>query len=117
MKKLILSLGTAVLLSACANTNTASPVLTRIDGIHETTGLGATKLKAQESALTTAKKQCGIRSPIIISDKFAYNGVLDEHTGRMIEQGVGIVSAVFGQAMPNLSRDDDYEYQIKFQCR
>ena len=45
------------------------------------------------------------------------NGVIDERTGRMIEQGASVVGAVFGQATPNLSRDDDYEYQIKFQCR
>lgn len=117
MKKLMLTLGAAALLSACASTSNTSPVLTRADGLHETTGLGATKLKAQEAALAAAKKQCGIRSPIIVSDKATYNGVLDERTGRMIEQGVSVVGAVFGQAAPNLSRNDDYEYQIKFQCR
>lgn len=117
MKKLILSLGAAALLSACASTTSTSPVLTRADGTFETTGLGTTKLKAQEAALSAAKKQCGTRSPVIISDKTTYNGVLDERTGRMIEQGASVVGAVFGQATPNLSRDDDYEYQIKFQCR
>lgn len=117
MKKFILSLGAIALLSACASTNPTSPVLTRADGTHETTGLGATKAKAQEAALTAAKKQCGLRSPIIVSDKTTYNGVLDERTGRMVEQGVSIVGAVFGQGAPSLSRNDDYEYQIKFQCR
>ena len=117
MKKLILSLGAAALLSACASTTTTSPVLTRADGTFETTGLGTTKLRALEAALSAAQKQCDTRSSVIISDKTTNNGVLDERTGRMIEQGASVVGAVFGQATPNLSRDDDYEYQIKFQCR
>lgn len=118
MKKftLLASLGGALLLSACATSTTTAPVITRADATHETTGLGATKAKAQETALATAKKQCGLKTPVIIDDKTTYNGVLDEKTGRMIEQGVGIIGSVFGTASPNLSRGDDYEYYIKFKC-
>ena len=117
MKKL-LAIATAVtLLSACASTSTTAPVITRADGVHETTGLGATKTKAQESALAAAKKQCGIRSPIVVSDKMTYNGILNERTGRMIEQGVSVAGAIFGQSAPTLSRDDDFEYTVKFRCQ
>ncbi|MFB6349582.1 hypothetical protein ACFBZI_09125 [Moraxella sp. ZJ142] len=117
MKKLLCIAAAVTLLSACASTSSTAPVITRTDGVHETTGLGVSKLKAQEAALAAAKKQCGNRTVLIVSDKTTYNGVLDEKTGRIIEQGVGVIGAVFGQATPSLSRNDDYEYQIKFQCQ
>lgn len=115
--KLALMLVAAAVLTACASTSDTSPVITRQDGTKETTRLGSTKAKAQQAAITAANKQCGNKSVIVLSDSSTYNGVLDEKTGRMIEQGVGVVSAVFGKATPNLSRNDDYEYTIKFQCR
>ena len=118
MKKiLVTATATALLLSACASTTPTSPVLTRADATHETTGVGATKLKAQENAIAAAKKQCGLRSPVVIEDKHTYNGVLDEHTGRMLEQGVSIAGGIFGVKTPNLSRGDDHEYYMKFKCQ
>lgn len=117
MKKSLAVVALGGLLSACTGTSTTAPVITRIDGVHETTGLGATKTKAQESALAAAKKQCGIRSPIVVSDKMTYNGILNERTGRMIEQGVSVAGAIFGQSAPKLSRDDDFEYTVKFRCQ
>ena len=39
------------------------------------------------------------------------------NTGRMIEQGVSVAGAYFGQSAPKLSRDDDFEYAIKFRCQ
>lgn len=117
MKKLLAVAILGGLLSACTSTSTTAPVITRTDGVHETTGLGATKTKARESALAAAKKQCDIRSPIVVSDKMTYNGILDERTGRMIEQGVSVAGAIFGQSAPKLSRDDDFEYTVKFRCQ
>lgn len=105
-----------LLLSACAG-QSGLPVLTRSDASHETTGLGETKAKAQAAALEVAKKQCGHKTPIIISDKYTYNGLWDEKTGRMIEQGAGVVGAIFGKNTPRLSRPDDYEYTINFRCK
>lgn len=121
MKKAVLlgGIGSILFISACS-THTqmpSTPVIARADATFETTGLGATKLKAQETALTAAKKQCGLKTPTIIEDKITYNGVLDEKTGRMIEQGVGIIGSVLGKVTPDLSRDDDYEYYIKFKCQ
>ena len=55
MKKLLAIVVLGGLLSACTSTSTTAPVITRTGGIHETTGLGATKTKAQESALAAAK--------------------------------------------------------------
>lgn len=117
MKKLIALPLFAVLLTACQTTPTA-PVIARADQSFETTGLGKTKTDAQKDALTSAQKQCGsFKSPIVLSDTTKYNGVFDEKAGRLIEQGVSVVGTVLGKATPNLSRDDDYEFTIKFKCQ
>lgn len=103
-------------LSACQTTPTA-PVMQRANSTYETTGLGKTKVQAQQNALTSAKKTCGIRQPIVITDNVKFNGVLDERTGRMVEQAGSVIGAVLGTRTPNLSRDDDYEYTINFRCQ
>lgn len=112
----VLSASLAVLLTACQSVPTV-PVFKRADQSFETTGLGKTKVVAQRSALTAAQKQCGLKSPVILKDTARYNGVLDEKTGRIIEQGVGVVGAVLGTRTPSITRDDDYEYQITFKCQ
>ena len=103
-------------LSACQSTPTA-PVMQRANSTYETTGLGSSKVQAQQNALNSAKKSCGIRKPIILTDTVKYNGVLDERTGRMVDQVGSVVGAVFGTKTSNLSRDDDYEYTINFRCQ
>ncbi len=112
---LVGALTASVLLSACQSTSTA-PVITRADATYETTGLGKTKTDAQRDALAAAKKQCGTRNPVILKDTTKYNGIVDERTGRLIEQGAAVAGAVLGTGVPNLSRDDDYEYTISFRC-
>jgi len=103
-------------LTACQTTPT-SPVMQRANSTYETTGLGKTKVQAQQNALNSAKKSCGMRQPIIINDSVKFNGVLDERTGRMVEQAGSVLGAVLGTRTPNLSRDDDYEYTINFRCQ
>ena len=103
-------------LSACQSTPTA-PVMQRANSTFETTGLGKTKVVAQQKALDSAKKTCSMRQPIILTNKVIYNGVLDERTGRMIDQVGTVVGAVLGAKSPNLARDDDYEYNISFRCQ
>jgi hypothetical protein len=103
-------------LSACQTTPT-SPVMQRANSTYETTGLGKTKVQAQQNALNSAKKSCGMREPIIINDSVKFNGMLDERTGRMVEQAGSVLGAVLGTRTPNLSRDDDYEYTINFRCQ
>lgn len=112
MATLAMSIG----LSACQTTPT-SPVMQRPNSTYETTGLGKTKQQAQQNALNSAKKSCGIRQPIILTNNVKYNGMLDERTGRMVEQVGSVVGAVFGSKTPNLNRDDDYEYSITFRCQ
>ena len=108
---------TAVLgLSACQSTPTA-PVMQRANSTYETTGLGKTKVIAQQNALASAKKSCGIRQPIVLTNSVKYNGLLDERTGRMVDQVGSVVGAVLGAKAPNLNRDDDYEYTINFRCQ
>ena len=110
------TIGSVLFLTACQSTPSV-PVVTRADNTFEITGLGATKQKAQAVALADAKKHCGLKTPIIISDTTTYNGVIDEKMGRVLEQGVGVIGSVLGTKTPNLSRDDDYEYHIKFRCQ
>ncbi|CAM4108187.1 hypothetical protein PSAR109036_09380 [Psychrobacter arenosus] len=103
-------------LAACQTTPT-SPVMQRANSTYETTGLGKTKVQAQQNALNSAKKSCGVRQPIVINDSVKFNGMLDERTGRMVEQAGSVLGAVLGTRTPNLSRDDDYEYTINFRCQ
>lgn len=110
------SLSIVLLLTACQSTPSV-PVIVRADNTFELTGLGTTKAKAQANALNDAKKYCGIKTPIVISDTTTYNGVIDEKMGRVLEQGVGVIGSVLGTKTPSLSRDDDYEYHIKFRCQ
>lgn len=112
----VMAVSTVCLLTACQSTPNL-PVIARADNSFEITGLGSTKVKAQASALESAKKQCGHKTPIIISDATTYNGIVDEKMGRVLEQGVNVIGAVLGTATPDLSRDDDYEYHIKFRCQ
>lgn len=111
-----LSMTAAALLAGCQSTPTA-PVIARADATFETTGLGKSRTDAQTDALAAAKKQCGVRSPIVLKDSTKYNGVLDERSGRLIEQGISVAGSVLGKDMPKLSRDDDHEYTISFRCQ
>lgn len=119
LNKLALSTATVALLlilTACQSTPN-TPVIARADGTLETTGLGKTKTDAQTSALKSAKAQCGYKTPIVISDSTTYHGVMDEKLGRAVEQSVKIVGGVLGMGTPDIGRDDDYEYLIKFKCQ
>ncbi|WP_296405269.1 hypothetical protein [Psychrobacter sp.] len=103
-------------LSGCQS-NPSAPVIQRADSIFETSGIGKTKVQAQQNALASAKKTCGMRQAIIVKDELVYNGIFNEKTGRMIDQTGSIAGAVFGTSKPDLSRDDDYEYNISFRCQ
>lgn len=103
-------------LSACQTAPT-SPVMQRANSTYETTGLGKTKVIAQQNALASAKRSCGIRQPIVLTNSVKYNGLLDERTGRAVDQVGSVIGAVLGAKAPNLNRDDDYEYTINFRCQ
>ncbi|SNT69560.1 hypothetical protein [Psychrobacter sp. LV10R520-6] len=110
------TLAAALALSACQSTP-SSPVIQRANSIYETTGIATTKVKAQQNALDSAKNTCRGKQVIVVEDKVKYNGILDENTGRMIDQVGAVVGSIFGTGSPNLSRDDDYEYMINFRCQ
>lgn len=117
MKKLLLPavlLG-ATTLTACQSTPVA-PVLQRPNNTYETTGLGKTKIIAQQNAVANAKKQCGSYNPIVLTDKVTYNGVLDENMGKVADRTIGVLGGIFGRNA-TIARDDDYEYTISFQCQ
>lgn len=105
----------AVSLSACQSTPTNLPVLQRANNTLETTGLGKSKNIAKVNALHIATEQCRGKSPIVLTDNYQYNGVLDENMGRAADQAIGMIGSVFG-SKKTLARDDDYEYTMTFRC-
>ncbi len=119
MKKTALFASTmiaALALSACQSTP-SSPVIQRADSTYETTGLGDTKIQAQQNAIDAANKTCRSKQVIVVKDTVKYNGVLDERMGRVVGQAGAVLGTIFGTGSPELSRDDDYEYTINFRCR
>lgn len=105
----------AMSLSACQSTPTNLPVLQRANNTLETTGLGKSKNIAKLNALHIATEQCRGKSPIVLTDSYQYNGVLDENMGRAADQAIGMIGSVFG-SKKTLARDDDYEYTMTFRC-
>ena len=115
LKIATIALLAAVSLSACQSTPTNLPVLQRANNTLETTGLGKSKNSAKLNALHIATEQCRGKSPIVLTDSYQYNGVLDENMGRAADQAIGMIGSVFG-SKKTLARDDDYEYTITFKC-
>lgn len=115
LKITTIALVAAVSLSACQSTPTNLPVLQRANNTLETTGLGKSKNIAKVNALHIATEQCRGKSPIVLTDSYQYNGVLDENMGRAADQAIGMIGSVFG-SKKTLARDDDYEYTMTFRC-
>ena len=115
LKITTIALLAAVSLSACQSTPTNLPVLQRANNTLETTGLGKSKNIAKLNALHIATEQCRGKSPIVLTDSYQYNGVLDENMGRAADQAIGMIGSVFG-SKNTLARDDDYEYTMTFRC-
>ena len=115
LKITTIALVAAVSLSACQSTPTNLPVLQRANNTLETTGLGKSKNIAKVNALHIATQQCRGKSPIVLTDSYQYNGVLDENMGRAADQAIGMIGSVFG-SKKTIARDDDYEYTITFKC-
>ena len=115
LKIATIALVAAVSLSACQSTPTNLPVLQRANNTLETTGLGKSKNIAKVNALHIATEQCRGKSPIVLTDSYQYNGVLDENMGRAADQAIGMIGSVFG-SKKTIARDDDYEYTMTFRC-
>ena len=115
LKITTIALVAAVSLSACQSTPTNLPVLQRANNTLETTGLGKSKNSAKVNALHIATEQCRGKSPIVLTDSYQYNGVLDENMGRAADQAIGMIGSVFG-SKKTLARDDDYDYTMTLRC-
>lgn len=115
LKITTIALVAAVSLSACQSTPTNLPVIQRANNTLETTGLGKSKNSAKLNALHIATEQCRGKSPIVLTDSYQYNGVLDENMGRAADQAIGMIGSVFG-SKKTIARDDDYEYTMTFRC-
>lgn len=113
---LMSSVFSTLFLTACQSTP-APPVVHRPNNILETTAIGKTKIAAQRTAFNYAKRQCGSKTAVVVADKVKYNGVLDEKTGRMVDQVGTVIGGILGTGSPNVARDDDYEYTISFRCQ
>ena len=61
----------ALTLSACQSTP-SSPVIQRADSTYETTGLGETKIKAQQNAIASANQTCRSKQVIVVKDTVKY---------------------------------------------
>ena len=117
LKAIVLGTFSVVLLAGCAVTPPSAPVIQRENNQFETTGVGKTKAVALQSAMTSANKTCGRNQTIVVKDVVKYNGLVDEKTGRLIEQVGGAIGVLTGMKNPQVARDDDYEVTVTFYCR
>ena len=118
MLKLFVSAACGVaILAGCAATPPGAPVIQRENNQFETTGAGKTKAVALQSAMLSANKTCGRNQTIVVKDEVKYNGLVDEKTGRLIEQVGGAIGVLTGMKNPQIARDDDYEVTVTFYCR
>lgn len=116
-KPLLLGTLSVALLAGCAVTPPSAPVIQRENNQFETTGSGKTKAIALQGAMTSANKTCGRNQTIVVKDEVKYNGLVDEKTGRLIEQVGGVVGVLTGMKNPQIGRDDDYDVTVTFYCR
>lgn len=119
MLKPLLSFATAgLLLAGCASTpSNTSTVIQRENNQFEVTGIGSTQLAAQNNAAAAANKACKSSSAVVVNQQVKYNGVVDEKTGRMIDQAAGVVGILTGTKTSKISRDDDYQVSLTFYCK
>lgn len=104
-------------LSACATTPTSSLAIQRENNQFQVTGIGKDKLTAQNNAVKAAQKTCTrSTAPVVTNEKVQYNGVLDENTGKVINQAGSIAGIFLGKDV-NISQDNDYNVTLDFYCK
>jgi len=116
-RSVILATFGIAMLAGCAVTPPSAPVIQRENNQFETTGVGKTRAIALQAAMLSANKTCRSNQTIVLKDEVKYNGVVDEKTGRLIEQVGGVVGVLTGMKNPQIARDDDYEVTVTFYCR
>lgn len=110
---------TSLVISGCATAPLDSTtVIQRENNQFEVTGLGKTKVLATNNAVTSANKFCKGKNTVVVNQQVKYNGVVEEKTGRMIDQAAGVIGVLLGGGKtPSMSRDDDYEVNLQFYCQ
>ena len=104
-------------LSGCATTPNATTAIQRENNQFDVTGLGKTRVLAMNNAVSVANKTCKSSSAVIMNEQVKYNGIVDEKTGRMIDQAAGVFGVLTGTKTAQVSRDDDYEVTLRFSCK
>ncbi len=105
-------------LTACASNPSNALVIPRENNQFDTVGLGKSKVAALNVAMQNVNSACrGKGSPVVVNEQTKYNGVINEDTGRIIEQVGAAVGAIAGVKAPGIARDDDYEVTLRFYCR
>lgn len=119
MFKPLFVLTAAGLLLAGCNTmpSNSSTVIQRENNQFDVTGIGASQLIAQNNAAAAANKSCKNSSAVVVNQQVKYNGVVDEKTGRVIDQAAGVVGILTGTKATKISRDDDYQVTLTFYCK
>lgn len=108
-------LSSCLLLTACA-TSLPANVIPRENNLYETTAMGNSRFVAQQNALKNAEKTCHFKKLVVIEDNTTYNGVVDEQTGKILEQVSSVANVIFDTKLPKVARDDDYTAFMRFRC-
>lgn len=106
-----------VALVGCQTTETTTLAMQKENNQYQITGIGKDKLTAQNNAVKAAQKTCSRGTlPVVTNEAVQYNGVVDEKTGKMINQA-GTIAGVFLGKDVNISQDTDYQVTLDFYCK
>jgi hypothetical protein len=112
-----LSICTAIGLTACATQPTSSLAIQKENNQYQVTGIGKNKITAQNNAVKAAQSTCKRgTAPVVSNESTQYNGVVDESTGKIINQAGSIAGAILGKDV-NISQDTDYNVSLDFYCK
>ncbi len=108
-----------VLMAGCTTAPTNPLIIARDNNTFETVGQGKTRTAALTNAMNNATRACRSQQVIVQDEQTRYNGVVNEQTGRVIEQVGTVVGVLTGNTAlgKGIARDDDYEVTVKFYCR
>lgn len=109
----LLSMG----LTACVTQQTASLAIQHENNQYQVTGIGKDKITSQNNAIKAAQQTCKRgTSPIVSNQNTQYNGIVDEQTGKVINQAGSIAGIFLGKDV-NISQDTDYNTTLDFYCK
>ncbi|MFU8927936.1 hypothetical protein [Acinetobacter puyangensis] len=112
-----LSICAAIGLTACATQPTSSLAIQKENNQYQVTGIGKNKITAQNNAVKAAQNTCKRgTTPVVSNESTQYNGVVDESTGKIINQAGSIAGAILGKDV-NISQDTDYNVSLDFYCK